>query len=166
MFSCQHNGILPDIMTLAKGLANGVPIGACLARGEAAEAFAPGHHGSTFGGNPLACAAALTVIRTIENDGLAARAEKLGARILANLADELEGVLGIEEIRGQGLLIGIELDRPCGELVNMALEKGLLINVTAERVVRLLPPLTMSDSEADDLISRVSGLLKIFLNHE
>ncbi len=164
MFSCQHNGILPDVMTLAKGLANGVPIGACLARGKAAAVFAPGNHGSTFGGNPLACAAALAVVKTIEKDGLVERADQLGAKLLAGFADKLEGIAGIEEIRGQGLLIGIELDRSCGELVAMALAQGLLINVTAERVVRLLPPLIMSDSEAEELISQVSELLKIFLN--
>jgi len=164
MFSCQHNGILPDVMTLAKGLANGVPIGACLARGKAAEVFAPGNHGSTFGGNPLACAAALAVVKTIEKDGLVERADQLGAKLLAGFADKLEGIAGIEEIRGQGLLIGIELDRPCGELVAMALAQGLLINVTSERVVRLLPPLIMSDSEAEELISQVSELLNIFLN--
>ena len=166
MFSCQHNGILPDVMTLAKGLGNGVPIGACLARGKAAEVFAPGNHGSTFGGNPLACAAALAVIRTIESDRLVERAESLGVKILSGLADQLEGVVGVEEIRGQGLLIGIELDRQCGELVSMALQQGLLINVTAERVVRLLPPLILSEPEADDLINRVSGLLKLFLDHD
>lgn len=166
MFSCQHNGILPDVMTLAKGLANGVPIGACLARGAAAELFAPGNHGSTFGGNPLACAAALAVIRALEDDKLVDRAAKLGARLLAGFADKLQGVSGIEEIRGQGLLIGIELDRPCSELVSMALAQGLLINVTAECVVRLLPPLILSDPEADELIDRTSRLLKNFLNQE
>jgi acetylornithine aminotransferase len=166
MFSCQHSGILPDVMTLAKGLANGVPIGACLARGAAAELFAPGNHGSTFGGNPLACAAALAVISTLEEERLVDRAESLGTRLLAGLADKLAGVAGIEEIRGQGLLIGIELDRPCGELVSMALDQGLLINVTAERVVRLLPPLILSDSEADELVGQISELLKLFLNQE
>lgn len=164
MFSFQHSAILPDVMTLAKGLGNGVPIGACLARGEAATLFAPGNHGSTFGGNPLACAAALAVISTLEHDSLVDRAKELGARLLAGLADRLTGTAGIEEIRGRGLLIGIELDRPCGELVNRALEQGLLINVTAERVVRLLPPLILSDSEGDELVDRIAALLKTFLN--
>lgn len=163
MFSYQHNGILPDVLTLAKGLGNGVPIGACLARGKAAEAFAPGNHGSTFGGNPLACAAALAVIKTIEDDKLVDRAERLGSRLLAGFADTLAGIDGIEEIRGQGLLIGIVLDRPCGELVTTALERGLLINVTAERVVRLLPPLIMSDLEAGHLVEQVSTVIKKFL---
>ncbi|HXK57214.1 MAG: aspartate aminotransferase family protein [Gammaproteobacteria bacterium] len=164
MFSFQHSAILPDVMTLAKGLGNGVPIGACLARGEAATLFAPGNHGSTFGGNPLACAAALAVICTLEHDSLVDRAKELGARLLAGLADRLAGTAGIEEIRGRGLLIGIELDRPCGELVNRALEQGLLINVTAERVVRLLPPLILSDPEGDELVDRIAALLKAFLN--
>jgi acetylornithine aminotransferase len=163
MFSCQHNGILPDVMTLAKGLGNGMPIGACLARGKAAKLFAPGNHGSTFGGNPLACAAALAVIETIEKEQLAARAESLGIRLLEGLADRLQGLVGIEEIRGQGLLLAIELDRPCADLVQLGIDQGLLINVTAERVVRLLPPLTLSDQEADELIARLGVLLETFL---
>jgi len=163
LFACQHNAILPDVMTLAKGLGNGVPIGACLARGPAAEILGPGSHGSTFGGNPLVCAAGLAVLDTLERDRLAARAEALGSRLLADLADALSGVAGVEEIRGLGLLIGIELDRPCGELVGRALEQGLLINVTAERVVRLLPPLIMSDDETDQLTRTLSNLLKDFL---
>jgi len=163
LFSFQHNEILPDVMTLAKGLGNGFPIGACLARGSAAAIFAPGNHGSTFGGNPLACAVGLTVIETIENTNLAARAEELGARILSGLADALQGIAGVEEIRGQGLLIGIELDRPCAELVGLALEQGLLINVTADRVVRLLPPLILSDEQADQLIETLSKLLRSLL---
>jgi acetylornithine aminotransferase len=163
MFSCQHNGILPDVMTLAKGLGNGMPIGACLARGKAAELFAPGNHGSTFGGNPLACAAALAVIETIEKEQLAARAESIGISLLEGLADRLQGLVGIEEIRGQGLLLAIELDRPCADLVQLGIDQGLLINVTAERVVRLLPPLTLSDQEADELIARLGVLLETFL---
>ncbi len=163
LFACQHAGVLPDVMTLAKGLGNGVPIGACLARGEAAEILGPGSHGSTFGGNPLVCAAGLAVLETLERDGLARRAEQLGAKLLADLADALAGVAGIEEIRGLGLLIGIELDRPCGELVGRALEKGLLINVTAERVVRLLPPLVMSDDEAGELVTTLAALIEDFL---
>lgn len=166
MFSFQHNGIQPDIMTLAKGLANGVPIGACLARGKAAELFAPGNHGSTFGGNPLACAAALAVIKTIEDVNLVERAEYLGAKLLSGFADKLTDVVGVDEIRGQGLLIGIELDRPCAELVEMGLQQGVLINVTAERVIRLLPPLILSDAEADELINRVARVIKLFLHQE
>ncbi|MCP3667265.1 MAG: aspartate aminotransferase family protein [Gammaproteobacteria bacterium] len=166
MFSYQHNNILPDVMTIAKALGNGIPIGACLARGEAATTFGPGTHGSTFGGNPLACAAGLAVIETLESEKLVLRAEVLGARLMAEFADALEGVIGVEEIRGQGLLIGIELDRPCPELVIQALDEGLLINVTAERVVRLLPALTMGDEEAEQLVSVLSKLIKTFLQAE
>ena len=164
LFCFQHHDVLPDVITLAKGLGNAFPIGACLARGEAAEVLAPGKHGSTFGGNPLACAVGLTVIETIEREQLASRAETLGADILTALADGLAGVTGVEEIRGMGLLIGIELDRPCGDLVAQALQQGLLINVTAERVVRLLPPLIMSDTDARQLTDTLTGLLKTFLN--
>ena len=163
MFSHQHNGIVPDVMTLAKGLGNGVPIGACLAHGRATDVLVAGSHGSTFGGNPLACSAASAVIKTIESDGLVARAETLGSKILAELADALEDVAGVEEIRGQGLLLAIELDRPCGELVTAALEHGLLINVTADKTIRLLPPLIMSDEQADEMVKALSNLIKQFL---
>ncbi len=166
MFAFQHTAIVPDVMTLAKGLGNGVPIGACLARGKAAETLTPGTHGSTFGGNPLACAAASAVIATLESDHLVARAETLGNRLLSNFADALEGVPGIEEIRGRGLLIAIELDCPCAELITLALADGLLINVTADRVVRLLPPLILSDAEADELVTRLSRLIITFLSSE
>ncbi|MET0104811.1 MAG: aspartate aminotransferase family protein [Sedimenticola sp.] len=164
MFAHQLNDITPDVMTLAKGLGNGVPIGACLAKGKAAEVFGPGTHGSTFGGNPLACAAAVAVVETLEKDDLPARADQLSGKLLADFADALEGVAGVEEIRGTGLLIGIELDRPCPELVSQALEQGLLINVTADKVVRLLPPLVMSDDEAEQLVSTLSNLIKEFLS--
>ncbi|MET0023891.1 MAG: aspartate aminotransferase family protein [Sedimenticola sp.] len=164
MFAHQLNDITPDVMTLAKGLGNGVPIGACLAKGKAAEVFGPGTHGSTFGGNPLACAAAVAVVETLEKDDLPARADQLSGKLLADFADALEGVADVEEIRGTGLLIGIELDRPCPELVSQALEQGLLINVTAEKVVRLLPPLVMSDDEAEQLVSTLSNLIKEFLS--
>ncbi len=163
MFAHQHNGITPDVMTLAKGLANGVPIGACLAKGKAADVLIAGSHGSTFGGNPLACAAGSAVISTIEQDGLVARAEALGNKILADLADALTDVAGVEEIRGKGLLIGIELEHNCGELVTTALEKGLLINVTADKTIRLLPPLVMSDEQADEMVALLSELIKHFL---
>lgn len=164
MFAHQHNGITPDVMTLAKGLGNGVPVGACLAKGKAAEVFGPGTHGSTFGGNPLACAAAVAVLETLEGNNLVQRADQLGARLLADFADALQGVAGIEEIRGTGLLIGIELDRPCAELVGKALEQGLLINVTADKVIRLLPPLILSDDEAKQLVDTLSNLIKEFLS--
>lgn len=163
MFAFQHTSIAPDVITLAKGLGNGVPIGACLARDAAAATLHPGNHGSTFGGNPLACAASLAVLETIQSERLAERADELGARLLTDFADALEGLPGVEEIRGRGLLIGIELDRPCGELVTRALEQGLLINVTAERVVRLLPPLVTTDDEARELVTTLSGILKVFL---
>jgi acetylornithine aminotransferase len=162
-FGYQHAGILPDIATLAKGLGSGVPIGACLAGGRAAGLFGPGNHGSTFGGNPLACTAALTTIETIERDGLMAAAERVGARIRAGIAAALSSVTGIVDIRGQGLMIGIELDRPCSELITKALAAGLLINVTAEKVVRLLPPLIFTEAEADELVQRLAPLIKEFL---
>ncbi|MCP3869579.1 MAG: acetylornithine transaminase [Gammaproteobacteria bacterium] len=164
MFAHQHSGIVPDVMTLAKGLANGVPIGACLARGEAARVFGPGTHGSTFGGNPLSCSAALAVIETLEKKDLPSRATVLGNRIRTGLEDALADNPGIVDIRGQGLLIGIELHKPCAELVTLALKKGLLINVTAERVVRLLPPLILSNTQADLLTESLSRLLKDFLS--
>ncbi|PKM42201.1 MAG: acetylornithine transaminase [Gammaproteobacteria bacterium HGW-Gammaproteobacteria-1] len=163
MFACKHEGVLPDVMTLAKGLGNGVPIGACLARGAAAELFKPGNHGSTFGGNPLACAAGLAVLDVLEQNDLPTRAENLGTRMLLGLAEALNGNAHVTDIRGKGLMIGIELDRPCGELVKRALEQGLLINVTAERTVRLLPPLILSDAEADQIVQQVSSLVNDFL---
>lgn len=162
-FTFQHAGILPDVMTLAKGLGSGVPIGACLAAGNAAGLFKPGNHGSTFGGNPLACVAGLTTLDIIEQDGLLAHAESLGQFIRQGFATALQGVSGIREIRGQGLMIGIELDRPCGDLVKQALAKGLLINVTADSVIRLLPPLIMSRDEAQQMLDILCPLVKDFL---
>ncbi len=162
-FAWQHSGARPDVLTSAKALGNGVPIGACLARGAAAELFHPGNHGSTFGGNPLVCAAALAVIDTLDALGLADRAKTLGERLLADLGKALDGVDGVSEIRGQGLLLAIELDRPCAELVQQALDQGLLINVTAGNVVRLLPPLTLSDDEAATLMDTLSTLVRRFL---
>ena len=163
LFAHQHSGIRPDVMTLAKGLANGVPIGACLARGAAAEVFGPGTHGSTFGGNPLACRAASRVLAIIEEEGLATRAARLGDRLLAGFRQALGQVAGISAIRGRGLMIGIELDRPCADLVAQALGAGLLINVTAERVIRLLPPLILTDDQADQLVAQLAGLVRAFL---
>ncbi|WP_260295984.1 aspartate aminotransferase family protein [Sedimenticola hydrogenitrophicus] len=165
-FSHQHQAIVPDVMTLAKALGNGMPIGACLVSGRATDLLGPGNHGTTFGGNPLACRVGLTVIETVEKLNLTTRAEVLGAKLLADFADALTDVAGVEEIRGQGLLIGIELDRPCGELVTRALEKGLLINVTADSVIRLLPPLIMSDKEAVNLVEVLSALIRDFLAEE
>jgi acetylornithine aminotransferase len=162
-FAFQHSAIQPDVMTLAKGLGSGVPIGACLAAGKAAGTFQPGNHGSTFGGNPLACAAGLATLDIIEQDGLLAHAENLGRFIRQGLAAALQGVDGVREIRGQGLMLGIELDRPCGDLVKQALAKGLLTNVTADNVIRLLPALTMSQDEAQQLLDILCPLIKEFL---
>ncbi len=164
LFAFQKSGIVPDVMTLAKGLGNGMPIGACLARGEAAALFQPGNHGSTFGGNPLACAVARSVLDTLEKEELYDRAEALGLRILAGLELGLGEEAFIVDIRGQGLMIGVELDRPCAALVGMALEEGLLINVTAGNTVRLLPPLVLSDEQADDLVARLIELIVRFIN--
>jgi acetylornithine aminotransferase len=162
-FGFQHDGILPDVVMLAKGLGNGVPIGACLARGAAAEVLGPGTHGSTFGGNPLVAAAALAVIEVIERDDLVARAAALGTRMLSAFRERLGAHSGVREVRGHGLMLGIVLEQPCADLVKQALAAGLLINVTADRVVRLLPPLIMSDAEADAIVDRVSTLVEQFL---
>lgn len=163
-FAYQEADILPDVLTLAKGLGNGVPIGACLARGQTAEIFKPGNHGTTFGGNPLVCRVALAVIETIEKENLVARAEELGQRFAQGFKKTLQGVSGVKQIRVKGLMIGIELEQPCLSLVSQALEKGLLINVTAERVIRLLPPLILSDAQADTIITLVSQLILEHLN--
>jgi len=162
-FGYQHAGIQPDVATLAKGLGSGVPIGACMVGGRAAGLFGPGNHGSTFGGNPLACTAALTTIATIEQDGLMANAERVGALIHTLMGEALAGVKGVVGIRGHGLMIGIELARPCGELVGKALAAGLLINVTSDTVVRLLPPLIFSENDARELVDRSVPLIKEFL---
>lgn len=162
-FGFQHAGIQPDVVTLAKGLGSGVPIGACLTTGKAAGLFGPGNHGSTFGGNYLACTAALTTIEVMESDNLLAHAEQLGERICSGMADALQGVAGLVEVRGKGLMIGIELDRPCAELVKLGLAAGLLINVTADKVVRLLPALVMTNDEADELVERLAVLIRDFL---
>jgi len=162
-FAYQHAGIRPDVMTLAKGLGSGVPIGACLTAGAATGVFKPGNHGSTFGGNPLACVAALTTLTVLEEDNLLTRATALGERICARFAGQLSGLAGVVDVRGSGLMIGIELDRPCGALVAAGLEAGMLINVTAEKVVRLLPPLVMSDAEADELVDGVVTVVRRFL---
>ncbi len=163
MFAFQHTDISPDIMTLAKGLGNGVPIGACLASNIAADLFKPGHHGSTYGGNPLVCSAALAVLETLEQQQLVTRAKQLGDTMLTDFKKELDGVAGVVDIRGKGLMLAVELDKPCGILSKQALEQGLLINVTAERVVRLLPPLILSDEQAHQIVSQTSGLIKNFL---
>ena len=162
-FAWQHSNAKPDVATLAKALGNGVPIGACLARGKAAEVMQPGTHGSTFGGNPLACRAAIAVLEVVEKEQLVNHAATLGEQLLAGFTTALSGLEGVTEIRGLGLMIGIELDRPCTELVVKAIEQGLLINVTAERVVRLLPPLITTEKQADMIIDQVSELIREFL---
>ena len=158
-FEFLDHGIQPDVVTTAIGLGNGMPIGVCLARGSAANLFKPGNHGSTFGGNPLACAAALSVIETIERESLCNRAKILGDRILERFQKQLNGSNQVKEIRGKGLMIAIELDRDVPDLVGEALESGILINVAQGNTVRLLPPLTMSDEEADSLADMVSALI-------
>lgn len=163
-FAFQHSHIQPDVMTLAKALGNGVPIGACLAAGKATHVFGPGNHGSTFGGNPLACRAARAVIEVMEHDNLTARAAELGEYFLSQFREKLAGVAGVRDIRGKGLMIGVELERDCGELVKQALERGLLINVTAGNVIRLLPPLIITDAQADQIITMVSELVQAFLH--
>ncbi len=164
-FAFQHSRILPDVMSLAKGLGSGVPIGACVARGKAAEVFVYGKHGSTFGGNPLACAAGLATLQAIEQEGLCQNAEKMGDLIRLGLQAELAHTPALKAVRNAGLMIGVELDRPCADLVKMALAAKLLINVTADNVVRLLPPLVINESEANELVQRLAALIKTFLNN-
>ena len=159
-FSYQHADILPDVVTTAKGLANGVPIGVCLAANQAAHVLGPGNHGSTFGGNPLSCAAAHAVLDVFEHEQIVSRAASMGQYLRDKLASALQGVNGVKEIRGQGLMIGIELEVDCAELVGQALEEGLLINVTAGSVVRLLPPLILSEEEADQISEVLGRLIK------
>ncbi len=162
-FAHQWAGISPDVMTLAKGLGSGVPIGACLARGAAARVFKPGNHGTTFGGGPLVSVAGLTTLECIEREGLLANAAKQGEAIMAGLRREFSGVSGVKEVRGRGLMIGIELERKCGELVGRALKAGLVINVTNDYVVRLLPALVIRDAESAELVARLAPLVKAFL---
>jgi len=162
-FGFQHSGVMPDVIALAKGLGSGMPIGACLARGAAAEVFTPGSHGSTFGGNPLACAAALATLDAIEDDKLLDNARMRGEAIRSGLRAALAGVHGVVDIRGEGMMIGLELDRPCGELVAVARDAGVLINVTADTVIRLVPPLIYGAAEVDALVAAVSGIVKTYL---
>jgi acetylornithine aminotransferase len=166
-FAHQWADIVPDVMPMAKGLASGVPIGAVVARGQAASVFGPGNHGTTFGGNPLATRAALETLQVIEDDHLLDNAAVVGAHLTKTISDRLQGVEGFVEVRGRGLMLGVELDRPCGTLSQNALgyceDYGLLINVTQERVVRLLPSLVMNKSEAGLLGEGVAALIKSFL---
>ncbi len=165
-FAYQHSTCLPDVVCLAKGLGNGIPIGACLARGKAADVFKPGTHGTTFGGNPLVCSAALAVIQTLEEQQLAAQANELGNNIRDGLRNALAGCDAVKEIRGVGMMIGIELNRPCIELVKIALKHSLLISVQAEHVVRLLPPLIISSEEAYQIVNITSTIIKDFASAE
>ena len=157
-FAHQHEDIVPDVMTLAKSLGNGVPIGACIVGGMAKAVLAPGMHGSTFGGNPLASAAALAVLKTIAEEALVEHAAAMGKRLQQVLREGLAGLNSVREVRGKGLMVGVEMVHPCAELVAMALQRGLLINVTAEQVVRLLPPIIISEQEVDEL---ADGLCKL-----
>lgn len=163
-FAHQHDGITPDVMSIAKALGNGMPIGACLAKGAAAELIQPGSHGTTFGGNPLACSTALAVVGELERRNLVARAGELGERMLQGFKSVLHNRPGVKDIRGKGMMLGIELDQPCGELVGRALDAGLLINVTAGNVIRLLPAYVLSDAEADEIVKGVATLVEKFLD--
>ncbi|MDH3287155.1 MAG: aspartate aminotransferase family protein [Betaproteobacteria bacterium] len=165
-FAFQHSGVKPDVMPLAKGLGNGVPIGACLAAGPAAQLFKPGSHGSTFGGNPLCSAAALATLQIIEEERLMENAVGIGEFIRSELSQRLAGLRGVTEIRGKGLMIGIELEHPCGELVQQALEKGVLINVAVDNVIRLLPPLITKREEAELLLATLVPLVTAFLERQ
>jgi acetylornithine aminotransferase len=163
-FAHQWAGVLPDVMPLAKGLASGVPIGAVVAHGAAADVFQPGNHGTTFGGNPLAMRAGLVTIATMEQDGLLDNATAVGGWLIEQFRSQLGSLQGFVEVRGQGLMIGIELDRPCGELVQSALAAGLVLNVTADRVIRLLPPLIFTREHAQLLVDRLVPLVREFLS--
>ncbi len=161
-FCYQHSKILPDVVTTSKGLGNGIPIGACLAGDHAAEILQPGNHGSTFGGNPLSCAAALAVLRVIREEDLIFRAGRIGELIIQKLRHELRDVQHVLDIRGLGCMVGIQLDRPCKSLFSQALDSGLIVNITADCIVRLLPPLVMTDEQIDILISILCPLIKNF----
>lgn len=165
-FAFQHAGVLPDVMTLAKGLGSGVPIGACVGSGAAADVFQPGNHGTTFGGGPLVCRAALETLNVMEEESLLENARARGEDMLAQLSSALKGQAGVKEIRGHGLMIGVELDRPCGVLVSEALKAGLVMNVTQDTVVRLLPPLILKEEEAKEIVRIVVELIARFLSIE
>ncbi|WP_348756349.1 aspartate aminotransferase family protein [uncultured Aquincola sp.] len=162
-FAHQWAGIQPDVMPLAKGLGSGVPVGAVVAGPKAAKVFGPGNHGTTFGGNPLSMRAGVETLRIMEEDGLLENAARVGGLLRTAIERELEGVEGFVEVRGQGLMLGIELDRPCGELLGQACDKGLLLSVTADRVVRLVPPLILTAEEAAQIVAILCPLIKQFL---
>ena len=165
-FAFQNSGIVPDVITLAKGLGSGVPIGACIAGNIAGEIFKPGNHASTFGGNPLACTAAITTLDIIEEEGLMCNALEQGDFMRKSFQEQLGNLDSVTQIRGQGLMIGIELENPCTELVSQALEKGLLFSVQAENVIRLLPPLNLKKEQADTIIEQVSQLVITWLQQK
>jgi len=165
-FAHQWAGILPDVMPLAKGLGSGVPVGAVVCGPKAANVFGPGNHGTTFGGNPLAMRAGVETIRIMEEDGLLANAATVGAALKSGLERELAGVKGVTEIRGQGLMIGIELDRPCGVILNRAAEAGLMLSVTADKVIRLVPSLILSADEAAQIVAILCPIIKAFLSED
>jgi acetylornithine aminotransferase len=162
-FAHQWAGILPDVMPLAKGLGSGVPVGAVVAGPKAAHIFQPGNHGTTFGGNPLAMRAGVETMRIMEEDGLLENAARVGEHLRQGLAQALKGVAGVKEIRGQGLMLGVELDRPCGAIMTQALQAGLLLSVTADSVVRLVPPLIITAAEADEIVSILAPIIQKFL---
>jgi len=163
-FAHQWAGIVPDVMPLAKGLGSGVPVGAVVTGPKAATIFQPGNHGTTFGGNPLAMRAGVETLRIMEEDGLLANAQRVGEHLQQALRQGLQGVAGLVEVRGQGLMIGVQLDRPCGVLTQRAADAGLLISVTAESVIRLVPPLIMTIAEADEVAQRLLPLIHQFLS--
>jgi acetylornithine aminotransferase len=162
-FAFQHESVTPDVLMLAKALGNGVPVGACLGKGAAAELLRPGSHGTTFGGNLLASRAAMAVIDVMTEGDFAARAASAGAELLQRFRKRLSGLAGVRDVRGKGMMIAVELDRPCAELVGMALAAGLLINVTADCVVRLLPPLVYGETEIAQLVDTLGEVIGKFL---
>ncbi|TAK44401.1 MAG: aminotransferase class III-fold pyridoxal phosphate-dependent enzyme, partial [Betaproteobacteria bacterium] len=162
-FVYQHAGFQPDVLPLAKGLGSGVPVGACVVGGRARGVLKPGNHGSTFGGNPLAMTAVVTTLDTMKDEGLLGNAARVGGAIRDGLAAGLKGLAGVREVRGMGLMIGVELERPCGDVVKQALAAGLVVNVTAENVIRLLPPLVMSETEGREVLERLLPVVRSFL---
>ena len=165
-FAHQWAGIRPDVMTLAKGLGSGVPVGAIVVGERALDVLGPGNHGSTFGGNPLAMRAAVETLRTIEDEGLMANAATTGAALKAGLAQAFTGLAGVKSVRGEGLMIGVELDRPCGALVGRAAQAGLLVSVTADSVIRIVPPLILTAAEAEEIVARLAPLVRTFLSEQ
>jgi acetylornithine aminotransferase len=162
-FAHQWTDVVPDVMPLAKGLGSGVPIGACLARGAAARVFKPGNHGTTFGGGPFVSMAGLVTLELLESEGLLANAAKQGEIIMSGLKQAFSGVAGVKDIRGKGLMIGVELSRPCGDIVKRALARGLVTNVTADTVLRLVPPLIYQEAQSRELVAILAPLVKEFL---